>query len=38
VFADALETKYRKMFLGLVGVVLVTQALICLTVLPGIAR
>ena len=38
VFADALETKYRKMFLGLAGVVLVTQALICLTVLPGIAR
>jgi hypothetical protein len=38
VFADALETKYRKMFLGLTGMVLVTQALICLAVLPGIAR
>ncbi len=38
VFADALETKYRKMFLALTGMVLVTQALICLTVLPGIAR
>ena len=38
VFADALETKYRKMFLALTGMVLVTQALICLAVLPGIAR
>ena len=38
VFADALETKYRKMFLALAGMVLVTQALICLAVLPGIAR
>jgi hypothetical protein len=37
VFADALETKYRKLFLTLTGAVLVTQALICLTVLPGIA-
>ena len=38
VFADALETKYRKMFLGLAGMVLVTQALICLAVLPEIVR
>ena len=35
-FADALETKYRKMFLGLAGMVLVTQALICFAVLPEI--
>ncbi|HEY6376068.1 MAG TPA: hypothetical protein VIX90_11160 [Edaphobacter sp.] len=38
VFADALETQYRKMFLALTGMVLVTQALICLAVLPEIAR
>jgi hypothetical protein len=38
VFADALETKYRKMFLAFTGMVLVTQALVCLSVLPGIAR
>ena len=38
VFADALETKYRKMFLGLAGMVLVTQALICFAVLPEIVR
>jgi hypothetical protein len=37
VFADALETKYRKLFLTLTGTVLVTQALICLTALPAIA-
>lgn len=38
VFADVLETRYRKLFLGLSGAVLLTQALICLVVLPGIAR
>jgi hypothetical protein len=38
VFADVLETRYRKMFLGLSGAVLLTQALICLSLLPGIAR
>lgn len=38
VFADALETKYRKLFLALTGTVLVTQAMLCLTVLPAIAR
>ena len=38
VFADALETKYRKLFLALTGAVLVTQALVCVTALPGIAR
>lgn len=38
VFADALETRYRKLFLTLSGAVLVTQMLVCLTVLPAIAR
>ena len=38
VFADALETKYRKLFVALTGAVLVTQALVCVTALPGIAR
>jgi hypothetical protein len=38
VFADALETRQRKLFLVLTGGILVTQALLCLTVLPGIAR
>jgi hypothetical protein len=38
VLADVLETRYRKMFLGLAGAVLLTQALVCLAVLPGIAR
>ena len=38
VFADALETKYRKMFLGLTGGVLVVQGLLCLSSLGTIAR
>jgi hypothetical protein len=38
VFADALETRQRRMFLGLSGAVLVTQAMLCLAVLPEIAR
>jgi hypothetical protein len=38
VFADALETKQRKMFLGLTAAVLVTQMLLCLSLLPLIAR
>ena len=38
VFADALETRYRKMFLILTGSILVTQAFICFSVLPAIAR
>jgi hypothetical protein len=38
VFADALETRQRKLFLGLTGAILVTQVLLCLTVLPGLAR
>ena len=38
VFADALETRYRTMFLGLTGLILVTQGLICMATLPAIAR
>ncbi|WP_348267507.1 hypothetical protein P8936_17390 [Edaphobacter paludis] len=38
VFSDLFETRYRKMFLGLTGAVLLTQAMICLTMLPGIAQ
>lgn len=38
VFADALETRHRRLFLGLTGGVLLTQALVCLAALPAIAR
>jgi hypothetical protein len=38
VFADALETRQRKLFLGLTGSILVTQVLLCMTALPGLAR
>ena len=38
VFADALETRQRKLYLGVTGMVVFTQALICLAVLPGIAK
>lgn len=38
VFADVLETRSRKLFLGLTGAVLVTQVLVCLSLLPQIAR
>jgi hypothetical protein len=37
VFADVMESRYRKLFLTLAGLILVTQALLCLTVLPSIA-
>jgi hypothetical protein len=38
VFADVLETRYRKMFLGLSGALLVLQVLICIMALPAIAQ
>ena len=38
VFADALETRQRKMFLGLTVAILVTQALLCLSALPEAAK
>src|SRR5271170_2421158 len=37
-FADALETRQRKMFLVLSGGILLTQAMLCLTLLPDIAK
>ncbi len=38
VFADALETPYRKLFLLLTGSVLAAQAMECLAALPSITR
>jgi len=38
VFADALETKYRKLFLLLTGTVLFAQAIECVAALPLLAR
>lgn len=38
VFADALETRQRKLFLGLGGAILLTQILVCIATLPGIAQ
>ena len=37
VFADALETRYRKLFQLLTGSVLLSQAILCLAVLPRLA-
>jgi hypothetical protein len=38
VFADALETRYRKLFLLLTGSILAAQAMECLTALPLLAH
>jgi hypothetical protein len=38
VFADVLETKYRRLFLAVTALLLVTQATLCLTTLPMLAR
>ena len=38
VFADALETRYRKLFLALAGLITVSQAAMCLAALPSLAR
>jgi len=38
VFADALETRQRRLFLGLSGAIVLTQAILCLALLPEIAR
>ena len=38
VFADALETRYRKLFLVLTGGILAAQAMECLTALPLLVR
>ncbi len=38
VFADALETKQRKLFLWLTGATMLTQAMLCLAALPGLIQ
>jgi hypothetical protein len=38
VFADVLEMQQRKMFLALSGAILLTQAMLCLTLLPELAK
>jgi hypothetical protein len=38
VFADALETRQRKMFLATAGLLAATQVVVCLQSLAGIAR
>jgi hypothetical protein len=38
VFADVLESRQRKVFLGLTGMALVAQAVMCVVSLPEIAR
>jgi hypothetical protein len=38
VFADALETRYRKLFLLLSGTILFAQAMECIAALPRLAR
>ena len=38
VFADVFETRHRRLFLGLSGMILLTQALLCLTTLPALSR
>ena len=37
-FADALETRHRKLFLTLTAAILLTQTAICLTALPSLAH
>ena len=38
VFADVLETRNRKLFLALAGLILITQAALCAATLPSAAR
>jgi hypothetical protein len=38
VFADVLETSQRKMFLALSGALLLTQAMLCVSLLPAISQ
>jgi hypothetical protein len=38
VFADALETHQRKLYLGTAGMVVATQAIVCWAILPGLAK
>ena len=38
VFADVLETKQRKLYVGMTSMVVLTQAIVCWAMLPGLAR
>lgn len=38
VFADALETRQRKLYLALAGLLIVTQAIVCWATLPELGR
>jgi hypothetical protein len=38
VFADVLETKQRKLYVGMTSMVVLTQAIVCWAILPGLAR
>jgi hypothetical protein len=38
VFSDVFESRYRKMFLALAGMVLLTQAIVCMAALPTVGR
>jgi hypothetical protein len=38
VFADVLESRHRKLFLALAGLILITQAALCVATLPAIAH
>jgi len=38
VFSDVFDSRYRKMFLALAGMVLVTQAIVCMAALPTVGR
>ena len=38
VFADVLESRYRKLFLALAALILITQAALCVAMLPAIAQ
>ncbi len=38
VFADVLESRNRKLFLALAGLILITQAALCVATLPAIAQ
>lgn len=38
VYSDVFESRYRKLFLSLAGMVLLTQAIVCMSALPKIAH
>jgi hypothetical protein len=38
IFADVFESRHRKLFLALAGLILITQAALCIATLPAIAH